>query len=240
MRFVIMHKTAARWEAGAIPSRELIARVGALLGELNAGGALLAAEGLRASSEGVRVMFADGARTVTAGPFQGDNELPAGFTIVRARSLDEAVELATREAHILDDQQIDIRPVTEPWDVGMAPAPANLTTRRYMILRKATPATEAGTAPSPGQRAALARLIDETVGSGAHIVTETMRPSRRGRRYRNSRNGIGVYDGPFIETKELIGGYIIVSAGSLDDAGRMAVRYLETVEAGEVDVRELE
>lgn len=240
MRFVIMHKTDARWESGAIPSRDLIARVGALLGELNAADALLAAEGLRASSEGVRLTFADGARTVTAGPFQGDNELPAGFTIVRARSQDEAIELATREAHILKDEEIDIRPVTEPWDIGMVPAPANLTTRRYMILRKATPATEAGTAPSSGQRAALARLIDEAVASGAHIVTETMRPSRRGRRYRNTRDGIGVYDGPFIETKELIGGYILISAASLDEAGRIAVRYLETVEAGEVDVRELE
>ena len=35
-----------------------------------------------------------------------------------------------------------------------------------------------------------------------------MRPSKRGRRYKNSRNGVSVYDGPFIETKELIAGYV--------------------------------
>jgi hypothetical protein len=34
MRFIIMHKTNAHWESGAIPSPELIARVGTLLGEL--------------------------------------------------------------------------------------------------------------------------------------------------------------------------------------------------------------
>jgi hypothetical protein len=32
-----------------------------------------------------------------------------------------------------------------------------------------------------------------------------MRPSRRGRRYKNSRDGVSVYDGPFVETKELTG-----------------------------------
>jgi hypothetical protein len=240
MRFVIMHKTSARWEAGAIPGRELVARVEALLAELSAAGALLAGEGLRASSEGVRLTFAGGKRTVTTGPFEGANELPAGFTILRARSLNEAVEFATREAHIFEDEEIDIRPVTEPWDIGMAAAPANPATRRYMILRKATTASEAGTAPSAGQRAARARLIAETAANAADTVTETMRPSRRGRRYRNSRDGISMFDGPFIETKELLGGYIIVSAASLDDAGRIAVRYLETVVTSEVDVRELE
>ena len=68
----------------------------------------------------------------------------------------------------------------------------------------------------------LARLIDETTRSGVHLVTETMRPSRRGRRYKNSRDGVSVYDRPFTETKELIGGYVVVSAASLEDAGRWA------------------
>jgi hypothetical protein len=47
-------------------------------------------------------------------------------------------------------------------------------------------------------------------------------------------------DGPFAETKELIGGYVIVSAESLDDAGQVAAQYIKVVEADEVDVRELE
>jgi hypothetical protein len=42
------------------------------------------------------------------------------------------------------------------------------------------------------------------------------------------------------ESKELIAGYVIVSATSLEDAGRMAERYIEVVEAEEVDVLELE
>jgi len=240
MRFIIAHKTNAHWESGAIPGPELIARVGTLLGELAKDGALLAAEGLRASSEGVRLRFAAGQRTVINGPFEGSNELPAGFSILRTRSLEEAIEWATRQAGVLGDVEIDIRPVTEPWDIGMVARPAAVSTRRYMVLRKATPSTEAGEAPSSQQRSELARLAEETTRSGVHLVSETMRPSRRGRRYKNSRDGVSVYDGPFIETKELIGGYVVISAASLEDAGRWAVQYVHAVEAGEVDLRELD
>ena len=62
-RFIVMHKTNAHWEAGAIPSASLIARVGALLGELAQAGSLGGAEGLRPSSEGVRLRFSGGAST---------------------------------------------------------------------------------------------------------------------------------------------------------------------------------
>lgn len=237
VRFIIMHKTNAHWESGAVPSPELVARVGALLGELTKAGALLDAAGLRASSEGVRLRFAAGTRTVIKGPFERGNELPAGFSIVRTPSLEDAIEWATRQAHALGDVELDIRPVTEPWDIGVAARPADITTRRYMVLRKATPSTEAGGIPSSAEQAELARLIDET--RGAHLVTETMRPSRRGRRYTNSRDGVSVHDGPFTETKELIGGYIVVSAASVEDAGRWAVKYFDVVGADEVDLREL-
>jgi len=200
----------------------------------------MGAEGLRASSEGVRLRFEAGTRTVINGPFEGNNELAAGFSILRTRSLEDAIEWATRQADVLGDLEIDIRPVTEPWDIGMVATPADVGTRRYMVLRKATPSTEAGGAPSSAQRAEFARLIDETTRSGVHLVAETMRPSRRGRRYKNSSDGVSVYDGPFMETKELIAGYVIVSVASLEDAGGWAEQYLKAVEANEVDLRELE
>jgi hypothetical protein len=239
MRFILMHKTNPRWEAGEIPSPELIARVGALIGELAEAGVMQAGEGLRASSEGVRLRFSGGACTATPGPFRGENELPAGFSIVKTATLDEAVEWATREAAILGDVEIDVRPVTEAWDIGMMPKPADVTTRRYMALRKATPASEAGEAPTAAQQAGLARLVDEGTRTGVFLATETMQPSVRGRRYKNSRDGVGFTDGPFTESKELIAGYVIVRVGSLEEASRWARRYIETVEADEVDVREL-
>jgi hypothetical protein len=86
----------------------------------------------------------------------------------------------------------------------------------------------------------LSRLVEGTVPADVHIVTETMRSSARGRRYKNSRNGVSVVDGPFTESKELIGGYVVVSAESLDAADRLALLYIDAVQADEVDVRELE
>jgi hypothetical protein len=177
---------------------------------------------------------------VTPGPYTGEHELPAGFTILRVGSLDEAIDWASRQAEIAGDGEVDIRPVSEPWDIGMAPAPPDLATRRYMILCKATAATEAGTAPSPTQRSRLAGLIDEAIRAGIHVATETMKPSARGRRYSNSRDGVTFFDGPFIESKELLGGYVIVNAASLDQAHRWAERYIAAVPASEFELRELE
>jgi hypothetical protein len=240
VRFIIIHKTNAHWETGAKPSPELIARVGSLMGELAAAGVLLGAEGLRPSFEGVRLKFSGGKRVVIDGPFEAGNELPAGFTILRTRSISDAIEWASRQAEALGDLEIDIRPVTEPWDIGLGSRPEDDSTRRYMVLRKTSAATEADGAPFPAQRTELARLIAETTRTGVHMVTESFRPSARGRRYKNSRNGISVFDGPFIETTEMIGGYAMVRAQSLAEAGRWAERYITAVQAEEVDVFELE
>jgi hypothetical protein len=239
MRFIILHKTNAHWEAGAIPASDLIARVGALIGELAKSKILLGAAGLRATSQGVRVTFSGGTRTVTKGPFAGTNELFSGFTILRLPAIEDAIEWATKHAQVNGDEEIDIRPVTEPWDIGLGRKPDDVSTRRYMLLRKATAASEAEAEPSPRQQAAMSQLVDEAQRAGTHVSTVRLRASARGRRYRNSRDGIAVVDGPFTESKELIAGYVIVSADSLDDAHRWALRYLDVVEAGEADLYEV-
>jgi hypothetical protein len=237
---MIMHRTNADWEAGAVPDDKLLARVGSLIERLATAGILEGAEGLRPSSEGVRLVCSTDTRSIVPGPLDGTDDLPAGFTIVRAPSIDEAVEWATRQQDIFGDGEIDVRPVTEPWDIGLSEAPADFVTRRYMILRKATPSTEAGDTPTPSQRVALARLIAEASSLGVHVTSETMRPTRKGRRYKNSRDGVTVSDGPFTETKELIGGYVIVAAASLEEADEWAREYMRLVHADEVELRELE
>src|SRR6476620_3627027 len=112
---MLMHKPNAHWEGGAVPTPELVSRVGALIAELSRARILAGAEGLRASSRGVRVTFEGGVATVQKGPLLGDNELPDLFSIVRTGSVDEAVEWAERQAAELGDGEVDIRPVTEAW-----------------------------------------------------------------------------------------------------------------------------
>lgn len=235
-----MHKTNPHWESGAVPDAALIARVGAWIGQVVNAGCFLAGEGLAPSSHGVRVRFAGGERTILPGPFEQGEELPAAFTILRVTSLDAAIEWAARHAEISGDVEIDIRPVNEPWDIGIGSPPEGDPARRYMVLSKATPATESGESPSHETRSRLSRLIADATRSGVHLVSERMQPSRRGRRYANTKEGKTFYDGPFAESKELIGGYVIVTADSLEGACRWAPSYMDVVDADEVDVRALE
>lgn len=239
MTYIIMHKTSAHWESGALPSQDLVRRVGPMIGDLERDGVLIAGEGLRSSAEGVRLTFAAGARTITPGPLDGENELPAGFSILRVTSLEDAIAWATRYARALGDGELDIRPVTEPWDIGIGDRPPGTTTRRYMVLRKATPASEADAEPSPDQRRALDQLIDETTRTGVHLATVAFRSSARARRLKKRQGRVRVTDGPFAESKEMIGGYVIITAASLDEATRRAQEYIDVVEADEVDVREI-
>jgi hypothetical protein len=118
-----MHRTNAHWEAGAAPGPEMLARVGELLQRMAQAGVLEGAEGLRPSSEGVRLNFAAGACRITPGPLDGSNDLPAGFTIVHAREPKDVIEWTSRHHAGPDDAEVDIRPVTEPWDIGLAERP---------------------------------------------------------------------------------------------------------------------
>ena len=109
-----------------------------------------------------------------------------------------------------------------------------------MAVRKATAASEAGEPAPTARREALARLVEESKRDGTLLVSETLGPSRRGRRYKNAADGVRFVDGPFTESKELIAGYALLSAGSLDEVHPWALRYLEAVDTDEVDVLEVE
>jgi hypothetical protein len=239
MRFMMMHRTNAYWEAGAAPGLELIARVGKLMGAMAEARVLVGGEGLRASSQGVRLQFSGGKRTVTKGPFNASNEVPAGFAILRLESIEEAIAWASRFANLMGNVEIDIRPVTEPWDLGISPKPAGLTTRRFMAVHKADAASEAGVAPTPEQAVEMGRLIEEMQKAGVLVTTDGLQPSSNGVRFKFAGGKHTVTDGPFTESKELIAGYVILEARSLQDAMEWAPRYGTAVGCSELDVRPL-
>ncbi|WP_437782841.1 YciI family protein [Sorangium sp. So ce1097] len=239
MRFMIMHRTDAQTEAGALPSPEFMARVGQMVGDLAKTGVLRDGEGLRPSSHGVRLQLAGGRRTVTRGPFGGAKALPAGFAILRAASLDEAVGWVSRFAELIGDVDVDIRPVTEVWDLGVAPKPEGLTTTRYMAVH-CHDAAEGGAPPAPALMEQMGRLMEEMRQAGVLLAAEAMQPSAKGARIVSAGGKHKVLDGPFAEAKELIGGYVIVDVPSLDDAKDLAIRYAEAVGDIEMDIRALD
>jgi hypothetical protein len=237
MDFMMMHKTDAYFEGGGKPSQEIIAGVGKMVGEMARSGKLKAGDGLAPSSQGVRLKFAGGKRTATPGPFVGGNELVAGFAVMRVKSLDEAVEWATKYAAVVGDAEIDVRPANEPWDIGLGEKPAGLTTRRYIAMHKATAKTEAGTPPNAAQTAAMGKLIGEMQQAGVLLATASLEPSSRAVRLRNFGGKQTLVDGPFTESKELVGGFAIVDLESRAEAVDWAKRYMQVLGEVELDIR---
>ncbi|HKE39349.1 MAG TPA: YciI family protein, partial [Casimicrobiaceae bacterium] len=83
---------------------------------------------------------------------------------------------------------------------------------RFMMMVKADRNYEAGLPPNPELLQALGKLTDDMVKAGVLVQTGGLLPSSNGARVRVSRGTLSVTDGPFPETKELIGGYAIVEA----------------------------
>ena len=119
MRFMLIVKASKTSEAGVMPGAELLDAMGKYNEELVKAGVLLAGEGLHPSSRGARVHFSGSTRGVTEGPFAEIRELIAGFWLIQARSLDEAIEWVKRcpNPHH-EDGHIEIRQVFEPEDFG--------------------------------------------------------------------------------------------------------------------------
>ena len=95
-RLMMLVMESAKSEAGVIPTSEQFAEMGKYNEELVKAGVMLAGEGLHPSSRGARVEFKGNKKTVVDGPFAETKELIAGFWIIQAKSLDEAVEWARR------------------------------------------------------------------------------------------------------------------------------------------------
>lgn len=120
MRVMVMVKATKNSEAGVLPGEELHAAMGRFNEELVKAGIMLGGEGLRPSSVGKRVRFADGRRTIIDGPFAETKELVAGFWLWQVKSMDEAIEWVRRCPDPMpgEECEIEIRPVFEDEDFG--------------------------------------------------------------------------------------------------------------------------
>ncbi|HTX23464.1 MAG TPA: YciI family protein [Steroidobacteraceae bacterium] len=128
MKVMVMVKATASSEAGVMPSDALLAAMGEYNQALISAGVLLAAHGLRPSSQGKRVRFSGKSRTVTDGPFTETRELVGGFWLWQVRSIEEAIEWVKRCPNPMPtDSEIEIRPVFEPEDFGAKVAGAHTT-----------------------------------------------------------------------------------------------------------------
>ena len=98
MRFMIIVKATAESEAETRPAPEeaLLAEMVDYHEQLSKAGVLLDASGLKPSSQGWRIRYNGGTRSVIDGPFAETKELIAGYTLIQVKSGEEALEWARR------------------------------------------------------------------------------------------------------------------------------------------------
>ena len=113
MRFMLMVRANQDTEAGIPPTPEIVTKMMAFNEEMVKAGVLLAGDGLHPSSRGAMVRFSGGKHRVIDGPYAEAKELIAGFWIIQAGSLAEAVAWASRvpsgDDHLGGELAIEVR-----------------------------------------------------------------------------------------------------------------------------------
>jgi hypothetical protein len=222
----------------------MLTEMGKFNEELGKAGALLAGEGLEASSKGVRVRYSNGKFKVIDGPFAETKELIAGFWLIQAKSRDEAIEWARRVP--FQEGEVEIRPLFELEDFPVdaaeqpdgwrekeqqfrdaAPPARKPGTIRYIGLLKADKDTEAGVLPDERFLSAMGAFFEEGLKAGVILSGEGLQPSSKGARVWYSGSKRVVTDGPFAETKELIAGYAILQFTSKAEAIEWTKRFVQ-------------
>jgi hypothetical protein len=93
--------------------------------------------------------------------------------------------------------------------------------------------------PTQDEMARMGKLIEDAMKAGWLITTEGCLPTSLGARVRLAEGKFTVTDGPFAETKEVIGGFAIIRANSKHEAVELTRHFLEVAGGGESEIRQL-
>jgi hypothetical protein len=222
MQFLIVRKADNDSEAGVAPTRELVDAMAEHLDTLAADRRFLAGEGLKPSHNGVRVSFDEGRRAVLVdGPFAETKELVAGFSIIEAGSIEEAMEWVkgwpVEDAH--GHAEIEVRPIGCPGGLsGFGdPAEGESNRTRWIVMLKANERSETDFNPGPEILGRMAEANRAGYEAGFLLAGQGLSSSRHAKRVRFSKGQPTVFDGPFAEIKEMVAGFWVLRADSLDD-----------------------
>jgi hypothetical protein len=120
MRFIVMAMAPKESEAAPPPKPEAFAAMQKYNEEAVKAGILLAAEGLTPTPKGAQVKFSGDQRIVVDGPFAEAKELVAGFSIIKVKSREEAIEWVKRAPYFSPDGEavVEIRKLMDIEDFG--------------------------------------------------------------------------------------------------------------------------
>ena len=107
---------------------------------------------------------------------------------------------------------------------------------RFLSIYKTV---ERNTPPSLEHMARMGQLIEKSMKSGALVSTEGCLPTALGARVRLADGKVTVTDGPFTESKEVVGGFAILEASSKEEAIQMVKEFLGVAGDGECEIRQI-
>jgi hypothetical protein len=81
--------------------------------------------------------------------------------------------------------------------------------------------------PPAGLLEAMGAFVQRSLKDGTLVDTGGLMPSKEGARVRLAHGKISITDGPFAESKEIIGGWAIIKADTKADAIRVATEFME-------------
>lgn len=124
MKVMVFVKASKGSEAGEMPDQQLLADMMAFNEQLVQAGIMRGGDGLKPTSEGVRVRFSGKDRSVVDGPFTETKELVAGYWLWEVGSMQEAIDWVKRCPNPMSEEsEIEIRPIFEAEDFGEALTP---------------------------------------------------------------------------------------------------------------------
>jgi len=107
---------------------------------------------------------------------------------------------------------------------------------RFLSIYKSV---ETGLPPTEEEMARMGKLIEDGMTAGYLLGVEGCLPSETGARVRRSNGQLTVTDGPFTESKEVIGGFALLQAGSREEAVELVKQFLHVAGDGECELRQV-
>lgn len=240
MRVLSMIKADATFESDSLPDPAELAAMGKVAEQNAKRGLLVGGGGLTSTKYGSRVTFENGKPTVTDGPFAESKELIAGFAILKAKDLDEAI----REALTLPmKREVELRPIFEsedfPQDDPAIQKEKELRAQskpngkpQWMLMFQ--PHGESNEPPDGDIIAEMGRYNEALAAAGALVAGEGLMPSAFGARVNLATRE--VVKGPFTN-KYLMCGWWTIQCDTKAEAIEWAKRV--PIKTGTIEVRQL-
>jgi len=157
--------------------------------------------------------------------------------VIAEQDLANGVALMIKRVGVRQDRQFrnvdSAQPRSSSWwngqsdETGVAVRQFHTGDQMMRFLSMIRVQENTGKLPSERLMSEMGKLMGEMTSAGKLLDTAGLAPTAQGKRVRLSGGRISIVDGPFTETKEVVGGYAMLNAQSLEEAIALTERFVE-------------